>query len=160
LTRQRQNREPPVAYVRLQRYGTPDVQAYAAVRPADLPAILAGSDNVVTVQECRLDLAPEITAVLEAQLAAPLRPVMADIGTVAGDIWDTGLLRGQPRPRFWEFRPAGWPLPPGYRCTYISPGGNRCDMLGEGLRQCPAHKPGTRWNALPPDDDDQDDDGA
>ena len=50
-------------------------------------------------------------------------------------------------------------MAPGYRCTYVSPDGRHCDMIGEAMRQCPAHKPGTRRSELPPEDD-QDDDGA
>ena len=90
-----------IAYVRLQRYDTPGKQTYAAVRPADLAAVLAGSDNVETVQQCDLDLPPEITAGSPLELAAPLRPVMPHIGTVAGDTWVTGPLKGQPRPGPW-----------------------------------------------------------
>jgi hypothetical protein len=146
-----------IAFVRIQHYDTPDMQTYAAVRPAELPALLAGSDSVETVQQCNLDLPPDITGRLTDRLAAPLRQVKAIIGDVTGDTWVTGPLKGQPRPNPW-FRLQGFAhgMAPGYRCTYVSPDGHHCDMVGEHMRQCPAHTPGTRWSELP--DDDQDDD--
>ena len=144
-----------MAYVRIQRYDTPDLQAYAAIRRDDLAEVLAGSDRIETVQECALNLPPDVTAKLAAQLAAPLRPVRVSIGDVTGDTWVTGPLTGQRRPLPW-FRLTG--PAPGYRCQYVSQDGNRCDNVGEGLRPCPAHQPGTRWEDLPPPDDDQDDD--
>jgi hypothetical protein len=136
--------DQPVAYVRVQRYDTPDVVTFAAVRQDSLPAALAASDRVETVQACELALPAELVATLAAQLyAAPVRPVRAVIGDVTGDTWATGPLKDKPRPWFWQ---PGY-RSPGYRCTYYSPGGYRCDMDGEGLRQCPAHQPGTRWDA-------------
>jgi hypothetical protein len=145
-----------IAYVRIQRYDTPDMQAYAAVRLSELAAILARSDNVETVQECELSLPPDVAATLAARLAAPLRPVRADIGDVTGDTWISGPLVGQRRPNPWLrlTRPA-----PGYRCQYRSLDGHRCDNVGEGLRPCPAHQPGTRWSELPDDGQGDDEDG-
>ena len=70
-------RKNKIAFVRIQHYATPDEQTYAAVRPDELAAILAESDNVVTVQERNLDLPPEVEARFAAELAAPLRQVTA-----------------------------------------------------------------------------------
>lgn len=161
MSKQRPGREPPVAYVRIQRYDTPGQQAYAAVRAGELAAILARSDRVETVQQCWLDLPPDLAAALAAQLAAPLRPVRAVIGAVTGGTWVSGPLKGQRRPSPWN-RLQGFPdrMAPGFRCTFVSTDGYRCDMLGELMRECPAHKPGIRWSELPPPDDDEDPGGA
>ena len=143
---------PAIAFIRKQRYDTRDTQTYAAVRRDELAAVLAASDRVVTVQECELDLPEETTRSLATYLAAPLRPVEAVIGDVAGATWISGPLKDQPRPRAWRARNPPV-LAPGYRCQYVSEDGYRCDMLGEGLQPCPAHQPGTRWEVLPPLDD-------
>jgi hypothetical protein len=151
-----------ITFVRIQRYDTPDLHTYAAVRRDDLAAVLAASDRVETVQEWDPALPAEIIAALAAQLAAPVRPVRAVIGDVTGDTWVSGPLKGQRRPRFWV--PGHPPLMAnGYRCKRTGDDGYRCCMYGEGLQNCLAHQPGTRWETwepLPPLDDDQDDDEA
>jgi hypothetical protein len=145
-----------IAIVRIQRYDTPDVHTYAAVRRDELAAVLAASDRIETVQEWDPGLPAEITAVLAVRLAAALRPVRAIIGDVTGDTWATGPLKGQRRPRFWV---PGHPprMADGWHCTYTGSDGYRCTMYGEGPgHPCPAHQPGTRWEALPPLDDEDD----
>ena len=41
---------PAIAFVRILRYDTPDLQTYAAVLCNELASTLAASDRVVTVQ--------------------------------------------------------------------------------------------------------------
>lgn len=145
----------PIAYVRIQRYDTPDLLTYAAVRREDVAAELAGSDYIETVQECQLDLPAEVTAEVAAKLAGPVRLARVPVGDVTGWTWASGPLVGQRRPDLW-FRPAG--MLPGYRCRYYCPDGARCVNVVVGAAQrCLAHQPGARWEMLPPPDDDEGD---
>ena len=89
----------PIAYVRIHEHrGPADVSTYAAVRTADLPALLSESDAVITLEDCELVIPQEVAGMTAAQLAAPLLHMTVIIGTVAGGAWVTGPLAGEPAP--------------------------------------------------------------
>lgn len=95
-----------IAFVRIHQRGQTGVHTYQAVPRSELAAVLAGAGDRTVIESCDVVLPIPSVTKLAADLATWRQQVTGGavtIGTVAGGVWITGPLAGQPAPRGFEW---------------------------------------------------------
>jgi len=90
--------QPDLAFIRIRSHHSPDVLTYQAIPRTQLAGRLAQTDPGTITESCDIVLPPVSLDQLAADVA-DLPDAATFTGTVAGGVWVTGALAGQPAPR-------------------------------------------------------------